>query len=371
MPVAITAKNGIEAVHRRDFNRLALTGLTAGAVFAPSRLMAHPSLDANINDLEWICRVVKFDPEPMHDSPPVITEVAVQAEGEFVAVVGDDHIVRLCRKDTGEIIKKLRGHADWVRTAQFSPNGATLVSAGNDRSVLEWNPATYELIRRIGLQANAIVSVAFNPAGTELATVGFDDRLVVYKLTDAAIRMEMKCPCDDMRTVAYSHDGAMVVAGGRSGVLRVWDANTGSEMRDIAVHRRRIHRAFFLPDNRTVVSCAEDRLVKLSDVLTADEPIALPRRPCKVQTVAQVGPDLIASGGSDNLIRLWNRNSLEEIGQLVGHRGTVTSIAFDGIALYSGSYDTEMRIWTVSDEVARRLQAVPHIGQRNSGLIIE
>lgn len=341
-------------------------GFAAGLWFPPERLLAG----LNLNDLDWRCRVVQFDPEPNHDSAPVITEVTAQNEGGVIAVVGDDHLVRLCRKEDGQLVAKLRGHTDWVRTAQFSLDGSTLVSAGNDRNILEWDLANYEMVRRVGLHANAIASVAFHPNGNELATVGFDDRLVIYDLGNERIQSELKCPCDDMRTVSYSNDGSMIVAGGRSGKLRIWDSVSGNILRDVEVHRRRIHRAIFLPDDRTIVSCAEDRLVKLTDI-EAEQPVELPRRPCKVQTVAHLGPDLIASGGSDNLIRLWNRRSLEEIGQLVGHRGTVTSIAFDGTALYSGSYDTELRIWTVSDEVARGWQTAPRLGQGSNGLIIE
>ena len=348
-------------------------GLAGGMVsqtFVGAFALDKLDLEQASQDLAWNCRVLKFEPEPEHDSPPVITDVAVQRDGELLAIVGDDHLVRLCSKKTGELIKKLHGHEDWVRCAQFSPDGTRLISAGNDRNVLEWNLTNGQLLRRFARQSDAVVAVAFDRTGDRLATAGFQNRVLVYNMADGQVIHDLECPDADMRSVAFSSDGQYLAAGGRSGTVRVWEAASGQMIRDLVIHRRRIHRVLFADHGETLISCADDRLVKLTPV-NGGESIALPRRPCKVQTVTMVGPNLIASAGSDNLIRLWDRSTYEEIGKLVGHRGTVTTLAFDGEALYSGSYDTEVRIWTVNSETAKRWRTVPEIGQRPRGSSIQ
>jgi WD40 repeat protein len=37
-----------------------------------------------------------------------------------MASAGDDHLVRIWNRDTGELIIRLDGHVDWIRTAAFA-----------------------------------------------------------------------------------------------------------------------------------------------------------------------------------------------------------------------------------------------------------
>jgi WD40 repeat protein len=68
--------------------------------------------------------------------------------------------------------------------------------------------------------------------------------------------------------------------------------------------------------------------------------------------LAFFGPNELAAGGSDNLIRLWDLSTGQEVGQLAGHQGSVMSLDSNGQILVSGSYDTVVRIWTIKDRVA-------------------
>jgi hypothetical protein len=56
---------------------------------------------------------------------------------------------------------------------------------------------------------------------------------------------------------------------------------------------------------------------------------------------------VLATGGQDSLVRLWDLATGKEFHKLAGHRGTVASLAFspDGTRLASGSLDTTILIW--------------------------
>lgn len=73
---------------------------------------------------------------------------------------------------------------------------------------------------------------------------------------------------------------------------------------------------------------------------------------------------LIALGGRDNQVQVWDVSNGQEIERLTGHTHYITSVAFspDGNTLASGSRDKTVRVWTLnSDRESRRLDG--HTGR--------
>jgi WD40 repeat protein len=64
---------------------------------------------------------------------------------------------------------------------------------------------------------------------------------------------------------------------------------------------------------------------------------------------------LLASGSSDQTIKLWEVASGREVRTLSGHTYVVWSVAFspDGRLLASGSGDITIKLWDISDLVGR------------------
>jgi len=59
---------------------------------------------------------------------------------------------------------------------------------------------------------------------------------------------------------------------------------------------------------------------------------------------------VIASGGHDNVVRLWNANENCELrGPLKGHTGGVRAVACTQGTLASGSADLTIRLWSTAD----------------------
>ena len=66
------------------------------------------------------------------------------------------------------------GHTDWVTSVAFSPDGLTLASGSQDKTIMLWNVATGELKATLGGHTEPVKSVAFSPDGLTLAS-GSDD----------------------------------------------------------------------------------------------------------------------------------------------------------------------------------------------------
>src|SRR5687767_7337941 len=126
-----------------DLNRRTFLTLLAGTALAKSPLFAQDPLAvekvaADTQD-GWRSRAMTLVPEDRKDKPPVVTAVRLQPGGNQLATAGDDHLVWVWNFETGEPLHRLDGHADWVRTIDYSPDGRILATAGNDRQIIFWD----------------------------------------------------------------------------------------------------------------------------------------------------------------------------------------------------------------------------------------
>lgn len=317
----------------------------------------------------WTCDTALADPQILHPqrvievprvSPnvdaPVVTTLAVSPDRTLVAAAGDDHLVRIWDNHSSGLIETLRGHRDWVRAIAFSPDGKTLASAGDDRQVILWDVRSRT--RRVALReaTQAIYSLAFRNDGSMLATCGFEKTVRLYNADGEQIG-QLEAPTSDVRQIAFSPQGDLLVAAGRGGFMRGWNVVGLQERWTVQSDERRIRSLAFSPDGSRLATGGEGRSIRIWN--SAGEALAvLPVQPGRIYSLAFCTDSLLAVGGTDNVVRMYDLNSQAEIMRLVGHKGSVTSMVFDPVTgqLYTGSFDTTVRFWATREgapDVAR------------------
>jgi WD40 repeat protein len=198
----------------------------------------------------------------------------------------------------------------------FAPDGRTLASGGDDASIRIWSLAARQRRSCLDRPAGSVWSVAFASDGGSLASGGDDGSTRIWDLvTGPSLEMALAGHTGATLSVAYAPDGRTLASGGANGSIHIWDLTAQGGLGDAAS----LSQASTQTD--------PDQLRgSVGQVLTvpAHPPLYISTgHASSVMSVAwSLDGRILASGGSDGRVLLWDPVTGQHVGQpLTGDGG--------------------------------------------------
>ncbi|KAM9330055.1 fizzy-related protein homolog isoform 2-T2 [Gastrophryne carolinensis] len=156
---------------------------------------------------------------------------------------------------------------------------------------------------------------------------------------------------DSVTSVGWSERGNLVAVGTHKGFVQIWDASAGKKLSTLEGHTARVGALAWNADQLS--SGSRDRMILQRDIRTP--PIQSERRlqghrqeVCGLKW--STDHQLLASGGNDNKLLVWNHSSLTPVQQYTEHLAAVKAIAWSPhqhglLASGGGTADRCIRFW--------------------------
>ncbi|MBV9161728.1 MAG: WD40 repeat domain-containing protein [Pseudonocardiales bacterium] len=288
-----------------------------------------------------------------------VLSAAFSPDGHTLATGSDDKTMRLWDVNDPRHPSPLGafGHIHSVESVAFSPDGRTLATAGTDKTVRLWDTRNPHHLRPLGTltgHTGDVHVVAFNPNGRTLATAGG-----LWDVSDPSQPRPLGTLTGHtgVHAVAFSPDGRTVATGGGD-AMELWDVSDPRHPSPLGTfgHIHSVESVAFSPDGRTLATASDDTTAWLWDVSDPHHPSPLGSLTGHTSAVYSVAfsrdGHTVATGGLDKTVRLWNVSDLRQprlLRTLTGHTGAVNAVAFspDGRTLATGSDDTTLRLWNL------------------------
>ena len=238
-------------------------------------------------------------------------EVAALSQNGSMAAIGDKNgtQIHLWNTTTGKRRVTLNGHTNFfkegpdedekeadIQAMAFTPDGKTLVSGSEDKTVQLWKTNGAKRATLRGHQG-WITTVAFSSDGKIVASGDSNKIIKVWDVDTGRERATLRGHKNTINALTFAPEGTplyskCLASGSADGTIRFWDSETGQELITFTVgHTEWVKAVAFFVDGTTLASAAFNSTVEIWSLMTKRELITFTAGQSDLAELAVLSPD--------------------------------------------------------------------------------
>ncbi len=253
--------------------------------------------------------------------------VAWSADGKYLASAGQDGKVRLWNQATGQQFRDMPAGAAWGERVAWCPTKNILASAAGKKLRL-WN-LDGAMLRDYPDHANTIADIQWQPKHAILASAGYGKLFFWSPEQPNAVREFVWN--GSMLALAWSPNSTHIAAGGQDCTVHFWVLKTGKDLQMAGYPTKVRELAWdatgrFLATGGGPTSCVWDFAGKGPE---GSMPVQLEGHEDNITCLTyQHQGALLASGGDDGLVALWQPSKQQGSLALARHPAGISQLVW-------------------------------------------
>mgnify|MGYP001463936543 CR=1 FL=1 len=253
-------------------------------------------------------------------------------------------------------ITSIAAHDGGATLLRYSAEGNRIFSTGADATLKIWSANNLSLVRTIPLEAGPATALAIH--GDSALTGHADGHITLWDTPTARKRASYRRNEADVWSLAFAGDSMHFLAATHDWKVTLWDASRETApLHVFDGHENAVQALAYAPAGSLVASGGADRTVKLWNLSNLNL-VRTYRGARDFITSVAISPDgkLIAAASLDGSFRVWSTSSRSQRRRFAGHTGAINQIAFapDSRHLVSAGSDGTVRLWDVERRRAIR-----------------
>lgn len=271
-------------------------------------------------------------------------QIGISPDGQFIACArhSEPNVVQLLDLQ-GSVFKKMEGHRAHVHSISFARDGRSLASGAADKTVRIWSP-TGDLLVLFDRFSVGVESVSYSPDAPILAAGQLNGDILTFDFAGNYIAT-LQSPKSRIYCLDWSAGCRYLAAASADGGLYIYKVK--EQTKTVITHPGPVYGARFLGANGKLASTCEDGQIRLFNIIEKTiNPIARhDKRAVGIDYSAK--HDLIASGGFDNRIALFDHHGNPRGDQRLDAAALGTTFSPDGSKLFVTTKDRNLHIFEI------------------------
>jgi WD40 repeat protein len=282
--------------------------------------------------------------EPFAGGDPVFSP-----DGKIVFTTSGE--ARLWDPTTGKALTEPLAHSSDILCAQFSPDGARLITGTVDGTARVWDAKTGQPITGpLKHDGGYVRSVEFSPDGTRVLTAAADKTARIWDAQTGAPLLAPLVHNAEVELAHFSSNGKRIVTAAQDGTVRVWDAEKGAALADPIPHEAAVRFAHLSPDDTRLVTGTGNVFAQVWDLRTS-RPTAVKLSESATINSAQFSPDgkRVVTATSEGIVQVWSAQTGAPWSEPIHHEHGVelVRVSDDNTRVITLSTDGTTRVWDV------------------------
>ncbi len=249
---------------------------------------------------------------------------------------------------SGELLLQFTGHESETKilSVDWSPDGASILTTGEDGTAKIWNAVTGTEILAITGHIAAVTDGAWSPSGDQIATTSLDGSARIWDAMSGDEQLNISGYTGGLTGLDWSPDGSRLVLAFEDGIARILGAETGELLLNLIGHDGALVDVRYSPvGDRIATASNVDGTARIWDAVTGEMRLSLPGLGVELLGVAWSSDGNSFTVNGPRHYTIWDVS--DQPLNLSGHTANILDGEWspDGMLVATSSFDNTARIW--------------------------